>query len=105
MPVSSDDHEFWDRVEHEMKVKQPGTWRRTTWMLRFGMAVVILATVYVIFYYLLNPANGYFFSRYEMLVHPVFWLLMGILFIIGGAYLRFRAMGPIVDKLKTRGYD
>ena len=30
-------------------------------------------------------------------------ILAGVIFIISGAYLRFRAMGPIIDNLKMHG--
>lgn len=105
MSVSSDQNEFWDRVEHKLKVSQPGTWRATTWMLRLGMVLVLLPCAYFLFFSILTPAKGYFISSVEMAVHPVFWLLVGTIFIIAGAYLRFRAMGPIVEKLKTHGLD
>lgn len=105
MANGSDESEFWNRVEHELKVTQAGTWRMTTWMLRFGMTMVLFSGAYVLFFYILSPAKGYFVSKLEMSVHPVFWVLVGTAFIIGGAYLRFRAMGPIVDKFKAHGFD
>jgi len=46
------------------------------------------------------PARGYFLSHLELQIHPIYWAIAGVLFILGGAYLRFRAMGPIIDKLK-----
>ena len=105
MSVSSGQNEFWDRVEHKMKVSQPGTWRMTMWMLRLGMALVLFSVAYILFFSILTPAKGYFISSAEMVVHPVLWVLVGTFFIIAGAYLRFRAMGPIVDKLKIHGLD
>lgn len=105
MAVSSDDHEFWDRVEHEMKVKEPATWRLTMLLLRFGMATVLFSSAYVLFFFILRPAKGYFLSALETSVPPMIWVLIGTMCIICGAYLRFRAMGPIVDKFKAHGFD
>jgi hypothetical protein len=88
-----------------LKIKNSSTWFLTTWLLRFGMMVVLFAASYVIFFSILKPADGYFVSRVEMTLNPFFWVLMGVAFIILGAYLRFRAMGPIVDKFKAQGLD
>lgn len=104
MPASSDDSDFWDRVEHEFKVSNAGTWLMTIWLLRLGIATVMFSALYMLMQYLLTPATGYFFSRLENAVHPVFWGLVGTIFIICGAFLRFRAIGPIVDKFKAHGY-
>lgn len=103
MTISPKDNEFWDLVEHEMKVKQGGSWRLTMFMLRAGMGIVLLAAVYMLMTYLLEPPKGYFFTTLETALHPIFWMIAGLIFIIAGAYLRFRAMGPIVDHLKLHG--
>jgi hypothetical protein len=103
MALSSNDHEFWDRVEHEMKVKQPSTWRISMLLLRLGIAGVLFSSAYVLFFYILRPAKGYFFTVLESSVSPIFWVLICTIFIICGAFLRFRAMGPIVDKFKAHG--
>jgi hypothetical protein len=105
LSIPSDDRDFWNRVEHELQVKQPGSWRLTLILLRAGMATVLFSSIYVLFFYILRPAKGYFFSAIEMTLPPVFWVMAGTLMIICGAYLRFRAMGPIVDKLKVQGLD
>lgn len=105
MPITSDHDGFWDRVEHEFKVKQAGTWRLTMLFLRLGMAVVLITAAYTVVFYLTPPARGYFFSRYEMTFSPMFWALVGTALIICGAYLRFRAMGPIIDHLKKHGLE
>lgn len=105
MPVTPDQNEFWDMVERELKMKQGGTWRSTMLLIRIGMSLVLFAAAYMLFYHLLEPPKGYFITVYERALHPVFWMIAGTLFIICGAYLRFRAMGPIVDKLKLRGPD
>lgn len=105
MRKSRDESEFWDRVEHDMKMQQPGLWRTTLLMLRMGMVVVLFAATYVGLFTILKPPSGFFVSRHEMAVSPVFWMLAGTGLIIGGAYLRFRAIGPIADKLKAHGLD
>lgn len=105
MKKTRDESEFWDRVEHQMKMQQPGTWRVTLWLLRLGMSVVLFSVTYVVFFYFLKPANGFFVSRLEMAVHPIVWVVVGVSFIIGGAYLRFRAIGPIADTLKDSRFD
>lgn len=105
MAKSQNESEFWDRVEHDMKMQQPGMWRTTLWMLRLGMVVVLLAVTYFGMFIILKPPGGFFISRYEMAVSPVFWMLAGIALIIGGAYLRFRAIGPIADTLKNSRFD
>ena len=93
MPITSDHDGFWDRVEHEFKVKQAARWRLTMLFLRAGTAVVLIAAAYSVFFYLTPPARGYFFSRYEMALSPMFWALVGTGLIICGAYLRFREIG------------
>ena len=103
MAVSPKDDEFWDLVEHEMKVKQGSSWRMTMFLLRAGMAIVLFAAFYMLMAYLLEPPKGYFFSSIEIALHPIFWMLAGVIFIISGAYLRFRAMEPIIDNLKMHG--
>lgn len=105
MSAPSEDRKFWDRVEHELRVSRPGMWRLTLLLLRLGMAMVVLSTAYLLFFYILGPAKGYFFSSIEMAVSPIYWMLAGTVMIICGAYLRFRAMGPIVDNLKVKGLD
>lgn len=105
MPASSDDPEFWDRVEHEFKVKKSGTWLITIWLLRLGIVSVLFSAFYMLMDYILTPAQGYFFSRLENAVHPVFWGLVGTIFIICGAIVRFRAMDPIIAKFKAHGYE
>lgn len=105
MPIPADDREFWNRVERELKFNQPGTWQLTLLLLRLGMTVVLFSSAYVLFFYILSPPKGYFISTIEMAVPPMFWVLVGAIMIICGAYLRFRAMGPIVDKLKIHGLD
>lgn len=105
MPITSDQDGFWDRVEHEMKVTQPGVWRTTMILLRLGMVTILFAVSYVMFFSILAPSKGYFFVKAEMVVSPYFWLPMGVTFIIAGAYLRFRAMGPIIEHLKQHGLE
>ncbi|MFC1674081.1 hypothetical protein ACFL12_08115 [Pseudomonadota bacterium] len=105
MPLTSDKDEFWDRVEHELKVKEAMTYNLTALMLRAGMMLVLFTATYLLFAHLLEPSKGYFVSKAEMAIHPIFWALFGVLFIIGGALLRFRAMGPIVEHLKKHGWD
>ena len=103
MAVSPKDNEFWDLVEHEMKVKQGSTWRMTMFLLRAGMAIVLFTAFYMLMAYLLEPPKGYFISSFEAALHPIFWMITGLICIIAGAYLRFRAMGPIVDHIKLHG--
>ena len=105
MPVTTDDKKFWDRVEHEFKVKHAVMWHLSAWLLRLGLALVLLTAVYVLFYYILTPAQGYFFSRAERAAHPMFWVLVGTICIIIASLLRFRAIGPIVDQLKLHGLE
>lgn len=105
MARSPDDRAFWDRVEHELKVKRPGRWRLALLLLRLGITTVLFSAAYILFFNILNPANGYFIFAAEMAIPPMFWVLIGTIFIICGAYIRFHAMGPIVDKFKAQGLD
>lgn len=105
MPITPQHGEFWDRVERDLKIKQPGTWRITITLLRGGMVMILYGVSYFLFFRLLEPPKGYFFTSAEMAIHPFFWALFGVMFILAGAYLRFRAMGPIIEKLKQRGLD
>lgn len=100
MGLSIDSDDFWDRVEHRMKVTQPMSYRLTMLLLRVGILIVLFTAVYLVFGTILEPARGYFVHNIEMAIHPIFWALTGVLFIITGAILRFRAMGPIVEELK-----
>jgi len=105
MAITPDQDAFWDRVDRDMKNKQPGIWRATTWLLRGGMAMVLYGVSYMLFFHILSPPKGYFVFSAEMMIHPLFWVLAGVIFILGGAYLRFRAMEPIVERFKKRGLD
>ena len=100
MALSSDSSEFWDRVEREMRIKNPSSYYLHALMLRGGILTVLFTAMYLTLGMILEPAKGYFLSHIELKIHPIYWALAGVLFIIGGAYLRFRAMGPIVDRLK-----
>jgi len=101
MALSPTTDEFWDRVEHRMKVTQPMSYRLTMLMLRFGILIVLFTAVYLVLGLLLEPSRGYFLSSMEVIVPPIMWALAGVLFILGGAFLRFRAMGPIAEDLKN----
>lgn len=103
MGLSIDSDDFWDRVEHRMKVTQPMSYQLTMLLLRIGIVIVLFTAVYLVLGTLLEPARGYFLSSVEIIVHPIMWALCGVLFIITGAILRFRAMGPIVEELKDKG--
>lgn len=105
MSQVTEQNKFWDRVDHELKVTQPVLSFMTTWMMRLGMLLVLLPAAYLMFFILLTPISGYFFSASEKMIHPLFWVLGGLLFIILSAYLRFRAIGPITDKLEIHGLD
>ena len=69
-------------------------------LLRGGILAVLFTATYLLFANLLDPPKGYFFSTAERLVHPIFWSLVGIGMIVTGAYIRFQALGPIVERLK-----
>lgn len=105
MSQVTDQNKFWDRVDHELKVTQPVLCFMTSWMMRLGMLLVLLPAAYFMFFLLLTPVSGYFFSASEGMIPPLFWVLGGLFFIILSAYLRFRAIGPITDKLKIQGLD
>lgn len=95
-----DDGAFWERVDHRMKVKQPFVYLSTQLMLRLGILIILFTATYLVLGMILSPAQGYFLSNIELAVHPIFWALCGIGFIIGGAIVRFRAMGPIMEEIK-----
>lgn len=80
-------------------------WSLTKWFLRLGIFSVLFSGAYWLFFALVPPTRGYYVTQYELAVHPIVWALIGTIFIILGAYLRFRAMGPIVDHLKRYGFD
>lgn len=101
MGLSIDSDDFWDRVEHRMKMTQPTSYRLTMLMLRFGILIVLFTAVYLVLGTIFEPARGYFITHIEIAVHPILWALTGVLFILGGAILRFRAMSPIVEELKN----
>lgn len=105
MSQVTDQSKFWDRVDHELKVTQPVLSFMTSWMMRLGMLLVLLPAAYFMFFLILTPVSGHFFSASERMVHPLFWVLGGLFLIILSAYLRFRVIGPIADKLKIRGLD
>jgi len=105
MAVTSDSNEFWDRVDREMRMKNPRTWKITKWMLRLGVGTILFAGAYMVFMALVPPTRGFYVTQYELSVHPIIWALMGTISIICGAYLRFRAMGPIVEYFKKHGFD
>mgnify|MGYP000731026290 CR=1 FL=1 len=105
MAVTTSDKKFWDHVEHQFKVQRPTTWYLSAFLMRLGLITVWFSAAYVLFFYILAPAPGYFISRIEMAVHPMFWVLVGTGLIIIATLLRFRAIGPIVDKLKLHGVE
>lgn len=100
MSLDPQSDDFWERAEHEMRVRQHSTWLSTMLLLRSGMTIILFSASYMFFATLMEPARGYFFSSVERTVHPIFWCLVGLGFIIVGAYLRFQALGPIVERLK-----
>lgn len=100
MALSLESDDFWDKVEHRMKVTQPMSYQMTMLLLRLGILIVLFTAVYLVLGTILEPARGYFLSSLEIIVHPIMWALTGVLFILTGAFLRFRAMGPIVEELK-----
>lgn len=100
MALDPNSDDFWERAEHEMRVRQQSTWWTTMLLLRAGMIIILFSAAYMFFATLMEPARGYFFSSAERAVHPIFWCLVGLGCIIVGAYLRFQALGPIVDRLK-----
>ncbi|HEY9079329.1 hypothetical protein [Magnetovibrio sp.] len=101
MTLKTDGDDFWDRVEHDMRVTQPTSYYLHALMMRIGIVAVLFTAVYLVLGTLLEPARGYFLSNIELKIHPIYWALAGVLFILGGAFLRFRAMGPIIEKLKN----
>ena len=105
LAVTSDSQEFWDRVDREMRLKQPTMWKLTKWLLRVGIVTVLFSAAYWLFATLVPATRGYYVTPLELAVHPIIWALIGTIFIILGAYLRFRAMGPIVEHLKRHGIE
>lgn len=101
MQLTTDDDAFWRRVEHRMKVTDPTTYAMTTFLLRVGILIVLFTAMYLVLGNILSPAKGYFISSLEMLVHPIMWAVFGVLFIIVGAFLRFRAMGPAIEDVQN----
>lgn len=105
MAVSSDSQEFWDRVDREMRIKKPGMWKRTKWLLRIGVFTVLFSAAYWLFSTLVPATRGYYVTPLELSAHPIIWALFGAICIILGAFFRFRAMGPIVEHLKRYGIE
>lgn len=101
MALSTGSDDFWERVEHDMRVKQPTSYYLHALMMRVGIVAVLFTAVYLVLGTILEPARGYFLSHIELKIPPIYWALAGVLFILGGAFLRFRAMGPIIEKLKN----
>lgn len=101
MAWTPEEDDFWERVEHDMRVRTPWTWGISMLMLRLGMLLVLLSVGYLVFFFVLKPPSGYFLWSGEMSLHPMIWALLGVLLIISGAYLRFRVMGGIIDRLKS----
>ena len=101
MALNANSDDFWERVEHDMKVSQPSSYYLHALMMRVGIIAVLFTAVYLVLGHILEPARGYFLSHIEVKIHPIYWAIAGVLFILGGAYLRFRAMGPIIEKLKS----
>jgi len=92
--------EFWSKAEHQLRIRKPTIWWITMLLLRFGILFILFATVYIFFSVLAEPAKGYFFSSVERKIPPIFWFLIGTGMIIVGAYIRFQALGSIVERLK-----
>jgi len=101
MATNTDSDAFWERVEHDMRVTQPSSYYLHALMMRAGILAVLFTAVYLVLGTILEPARGYFLSHMEVKIHPIYWAIAGVLFILGGAYLRFRAMGPIIEKIKS----
>ncbi len=102
MALTSTSDVFWERVERTMRKQQPISYFVHAQMLRGGILVILFTAVYLVLGTLLEPANGYFLSHIELYIHPVYWSMGGIVLIICGAILRFRAMGPIIESLKMK---
>lgn len=98
LPGSSD--VFWERVERDMQKHHPISYFVHAQMLRGGILVILFTAVYLVLGTILEPAKGYFLTHIELYIHPVYWTMGGIVLIICGAILRFRAMGPVIEKMK-----
>lgn len=98
LPGNSD--VFWERVERDMQKHHPISYFFHAQLLRGGILVILFTAVYLVLGTILEPARGYFLSHMEVYIHPVYWTLGGIVLIICGAILRFRAMGPVIEKMK-----
>ncbi|MCW8915416.1 MAG: hypothetical protein OQK24_06120 [Magnetovibrio sp.] len=101
MKLSSDTKEYWQRVEHDMKIASPNLCLLFSALLKGGILLTLLGAAHILLSTILTPAKGYFFSRLETVVHPFFWALIGVIMIIIGAILRYRAMGPIIQKIEN----
>lgn len=93
--------EFWSRAEHELRVRKSTTWWITMFLLRFGILAILYAAFYMLFSILLEPARGYFFTSSERTLPPILWFLIGTGMIISGAYIRFQALGSIIERIKS----
>ncbi|MDH5489176.1 MAG: hypothetical protein OEX17_04530 [Rhodospirillaceae bacterium] len=101
MAQDATSQEFWTRAEQQLRTRKPTTWWITMFLLRFGILFILFATVYIFFSVLAEPAKGYFFFSAERKLPPILWFLAGTGMIIVGAYIRFQALGSIVERLKS----
>ena len=102
MSADATSDEFWSKAEHQLRVRKPSTWWITMFLLRFGIVAILYAAVYMSFSILLEPARGYFFTSAERTFSPILWFLIGTGMIVSGAYIRFQALGSIVEHLKKQ---
>ena len=100
MGADATSQEFWTRAEHELRTRKPSTWWITMLLLRLGILIILFAAFYISFSLLLEPASGYFYSSVERKLHPILLCLLGVGMIIAGAYIRFQALGSIVERIK-----
>jgi len=100
MAQDATSQEFWSKAELQLRNRKPTVWWITMFLLRFGILLILFATVYIFFSVLAEPSKGYFFYSAERKLPPILWFLIGTGMIITGAYIRFQALGSIVERLK-----
>ncbi|MEG3618102.1 hypothetical protein V5T82_06520 [Magnetovibrio sp. PR-2] len=104
MKLDTDSPEFWNRVEREMRNTDPNAFVLFNLLLKAGIYLALFTAAYLVLYNVLEPPRGFFVTPFEIAVHPFFWGIFGVILIVTGAILRYRAMGPAMERVRAKSY-
>ncbi|MBF0246563.1 MAG: hypothetical protein HQL36_00600 [Alphaproteobacteria bacterium] len=99
MALKPDSDAYWQRVEHDLRVREPKKYMWSILSMRLGTVLILFTALYMVSLYVIEPPSGFFLTRMELSVHPIAWALLGVVMIVIGALIRYHAMGPLIERI------